>query len=62
MKNNPFPGHPGPAANAIEEFIETELIKEVGSVKTPMLILHKKLTEAGLIKEVHGVCEVCLSM
>lgn len=61
MKNNPFHGHPGSSVKAVEEFAKTGLIKEVGNVKTPMLIIREKLDEAGLIQEVHAVCEVCLS-
>lgn len=61
VKNNLLPGHIGPSVNVVEESVEPGLIKEVGSVRTYVLIICEKLTEAGLIQEVHGICEVCLS-
>lgn len=60
MKNKPFPEHSGPFVNVVEEFIETKMIKEVEKVKTPMLMIHEKLTEARIIQKVHGFCEIYL--
>lgn len=61
MKNNPLPGHPGPSINYIEEFVETDMVKEVKKVKTHMLIIHEKLTKEMIIQYVHSLCQVCLS-
>lgn len=60
VKYNPFLGYPGPYANVIEDFSEIGLIKEVGNVKTLMLIIRENLTEVGLV-QVQGVYKVCLS-
>lgn len=61
VKTNSLFGHPGPTVNAIEEAVGTDVIKEVGSIQTLMWIICEKLIEAGLIKKIHGICEVCLS-
>lgn len=37
------------------------MIKEVEKVKTLMLIIHEKLTEVGIIQEVHSFYEISLS-
>lgn len=61
MKNSLLPGHVGSSVNSIKEVIETMIISEVERVKTHMLIICERLTEAGIIQEAHGFCEVCLS-
>lgn len=60
-KNNPLTLHYDPFVNVVEYFVETKMLKEVKKVKTHMLIIHERLTEAGMIQEVHGFYEVCLS-
>lgn len=62
VKNNPFPKHPSPYVNSLEECDETELIKELEIVKTPMMLVHEKMTKDEIIQEVHGFSEVCLSL
>ena len=61
MKNNPLPYHGGPTINVIEEFVECGLVKEVAMITTLTAVIRENLTEAGLIKEVHDNCELCLS-
>lgn len=61
MKNNPLPKHGGPTVNAIKEYSYYHMVLEMEEVKIPMLIIHEKLSEYDLIKDVHDDCETYLS-
>lgn len=45
MKNNPLPDHSDSKVNAIKEYSDLHVVKEVERVKTHMLVIHEKLIE-----------------
>lgn len=61
VKTNPLPSHNGLVVNAIDEEGHTEVANEVAKVKTPMMVIIKKLQEHGFLKDPHNnfcVCEI----
>jgi len=59
VKSNPLPGYNGPNVNDVEESENSDEIKRVEEVRTPLLMVHTKLAKCGLIKGTHDNCEEC---
>ncbi|MCI44379.1 hypothetical protein A2U01_0065618, partial [Trifolium medium] len=57
VKDNPLPGHNGPAVNQIGRF--EELIKDATKIKTPLAVIKENLISFDQFQEMHPQCKVC---
>lgn len=59
VKTNHLYVHNGLTVNVIEEEEYTEVVREVPKVKTPMIIVLKKLQEHGFLEGLHDGFTIC---
>jgi hypothetical protein len=60
VQTNSLPNH-NPSVHFVQPCLATNAILNVKSIKTPLVLIHRKMCEVKMFNHDHSACEVCLS-